>query len=402
MANALITPSIIAKEAIVQLENNLVMGNKVHRDYKEEFVKVGDTISIRQPVQFDAVDGATLSVQDVEEATTSITIDQRKHVGWQFGTQDLTLTIEDYSERYIKPAMIALAQQVETSLTGLYKDTYFFAGTPGTTPSTFAHLGEVGEIMDEVAMGNERCAVHNPSTAWSLANGLTGVFVQEKAKTAYEEAMVGRYARLDNYMGQSIQTHTVGAHGGTPLVNGASQNVTYAASKNTRAQDLVTDGWDVSTQVLNEGDIFTIAGVFSVNPITKSSTGRLQTFVANEDGTSDGAGALTVNVSPAIITSGPYQTVSAVPADDAAITVKGTASTGYAQNLAFHKNAYALVTTPLAIPDGVSFSARESHKGLSIRVVKDYDIVNDVDKIRLDILYGVKAIDPRQAVRLTA
>ncbi len=402
MANALITPSIIAKEAIVQLENNLVLGNKVHRDYREEFQKVGDTISIRKPIQFDATDGATLTVQDVEEATTSITLDQRKHVGWEFDTKDLTLTIEEYSDRYIKPGMIALAQQVESSIADLYKQVYFYAGTPGTVPGDFDALKEAGQAMDEVAVMNPRCAVFNPEAAWTLASGLTGVFVQDKARTAFEEASVGRYARFENYMGQSIKQHTTGAHGGTPLVNGAAQNVTYAASKNTGVQDLITDGWTISTAVLKEGDVFTLAGVNSVNPITKESTGRLQTFVCREDGTSDGTGNLTISIAPAMVTSGPYQNVSAAPADDAAITVKGTASTAYAQNLCFHKNAFALVSAPLATPDGVSFSARESHRGLSVRVVKDYDIVNDVDKIRLDILYGVKTVDPRQALRLTS
>lgn len=404
MANALITSSMIAKEALMQLENNCVMGNLVHRDYKKEFVKVGDTVSIRRPVRFSATDGATLSKQDVTEGKTSITVDQRKHVGWEFNSNDLTLKIEQYSERYIKPAMITLAQSVDSALTGLYKGVYNFVGTPGTTPATFAALGAAGQRLDEGAVPPEsRRSVLNPAAAWAIANDLKSLATNDsKAKGAFEEARIGRYARTDTYMDQSIKVHTVGAHGGTPLVNGAAQNVTYATSKDTNAQDIITDGWTVSTAVLKQGDVITFDGVYAVNPVTKESTGELQHFVVNEDVTSDGTGNATFEISPPIITSGAYQTVSAVPADNAAITVKtGTASTGYAQNLVFHKNALALVTCPLIIPDGAAFSARESHDGYSVRVVKDYDITNDTDIIRLDILYGVKAIYPDLACRLT-
>jgi hypothetical protein len=404
MANTLITSSMIAKEALMQLENNCVMGNLVHRDYKKEFVKVGDSVSVRRPVRFSATDGATLSKQDVTEGKTSITIDQRKHVGWEFNSNDLTLKIEKYSERYIKPAMITLAQSVDSALTGLYKGVYNFVGTPGTTPSTFASLGAAGQRLDEGAVPPEsRCSVLNPAAAWAIANDLKSLATNDsKAKGAFEEAKIGRYARTDTYMDQSIKVHTVGAHGGTPLINGADQNVTYATSKDTNAQDVITDGWTASAAVLKQGDVITFAGVYAVNPVTKESTGELQHFVVNEDVTADGTGNATFEISPPIITSGAYQTVSAVPADNAAITVKtGTASTGYAQNLVFHKNALALVTCPLIIPDGAAFSARESHDGYSVRVVKDYDITNDTDIIRLDILYGVKTIYADLACRLT-
>lgn len=404
MANALLTPSVIAKEALMQLENTLIMGNNVHKEYKDEFVKVGSTVSIRKPVKFVTTDGATLTKQDVEEGNTSIVVNSRKHVGWEFATGDLTLTIEDYSKRYIQPAMIALAQDVESSLTGLYADVFNFAGTPGTVPNTFAHLGLAGRILDDNAVPEGRKGIFNPEATWSLADGLKAVFVQGKAKTALEEARMGYYARMDTYMGQSIKVHTVGVATGTPLVNGADQDTTYALSKTTNSQSLITDGWTADTAgILTEGDVFTIAGVYAVNPNTKASTGALQTFVVNTTVASGATtGPATLDISPAIIATGAYQNVTAVPANDAVITVKGTGGTGYAQNLCYHPNAFALVTCPLAMPDGVSFKARESHNGLSVRVVKDYDIANDTDIIRLDILYGVKTIYPELACRLTS
>lgn len=411
MANALITPSIIAKEALVQLENNLGMANNVHREYKKEFVKVGDTVSIRKPVKFYAADGATRVNQDVEEANTSITVDKQKHVSWKFSSKDLTLTVEDYSERYIKPAMIALANTMDRNGHDLYYNVWNHVGTPGTTPANFAAMAAAAQRMDEMAVSTDmRKAMLNPAAGYAIAGTAQALYMNGVNQQAYRKGSIGEIAGLETFRSQNVTTHTVGAYGGTPLVNGASQNVTYAASKNTGTQTLNTDGWTNSTTgILKKGDVITIAGVYAMNPVPgEGTTGKLQmpylqefTVMADADsGASTGPAALTI--SPPIITSGPYQTVSAAPADNAAITVKtGTASTAYPQNLAFHKNAFALVTCPLELPDGVSFKARETHKGLSVRVVKQYSIDDDDDIIRLDVLYGWKAIYPDLAVRIT-
>jgi hypothetical protein len=412
MANALITPSVIAKEALFQLENNLVFAKKVHREYKKEFVKVGNTVSIRKPVKFYAADGATRVNQDVEEANTSIVVNQQKHVSWGFSSVDLTLTIEEYSERYIKPAAIALANTVDASIGNLYANFWNHVGTPGTTPANFAAVALAAQRADEMAIpSDQRCLVMNPAAAYAVAGTATNIYNPNSAR-AYEEGNVGRIAMMDTFSSQNIPTHTVGAHAGTPLVNGASQNTTYLLAKagtNGNSQSLITDGWSNSiTGILKAGDVITIAGVYAVNPVpAEGTTGKkvlpyLQQFTVLADADSGAStGPATLTISPAIITSGPYQTVSAAPADNAAITVRtGTASTAYPQNLWFHKNAIGLVTVPMELPDGVTFKARESHKGLSIRVVKDYDIASDTDIIRLDILFGKKVIYPDLGGRL--
>ena len=412
MANTLVTPSKIAKEALMQLENNLVMGNQVHREYKKEFTGgQGSTVSIRRPVKFYTSDGATRVNQDVEEKTTNVVVDQRKHVSWKFSTQDLTLSIEEYSERYIKPAMITLANTVDRSLLGLYSAVWNSVGTPGTTPANFAAVAGAAQRLDEMAvLSDNRSMMLNPAAHYAVAgNQLTLDSVGAMGKSAYERAQVGYVAGFDTFSTQNIQNHTVGVATGTPLVNGGSQNVTYAnATGNNWSQTLNTDGWTNSTTgILKAGDVFTIAGVYAVNPVPgEGTTGKtvmpdLQQFTVLADadsGATTGPAALTI--SPPIITSGAQQTVDAAPADDAAITVLGTGSTAYPQNLGFHKNAFALVTCPLEMPDGAAFKARESHNGLSVRVVKDYDIDSDDDIIRLDILYGRKAIYPDLAARL--
>lgn len=411
MPNSLITPSIIAKEALVQLENNLGMANNVHREYKKEFVKVGDTVSIRKPVKFYAADGKTRVNQNVEEANTSITVDKQKHISWKFSSKDLTLTVEDYSERYIKPAMIALANTIDRSGHNQYTNVWNLVGTPGTTPANFAAMAAAAQRMDEMAVSTDmRRAMLNPAAGYAIAGSATALYMNSVNQQAYRKGSIGEIAGLETFRSQNVVSHTVGDHGGTPLVNGADQDSDYADVKNTNSQTLLTDGWTNSTTgVLKAGDVITIAGVYAMNPVPgEGTTGKLQmpylqefTVLADADsGASTGPATLTI--SPAIITSGPYQTVSAAPADDAAITVKtGTAETAYPQNLAFHKNAFALVTCPLELPDGVEFKARETHKGLSVRVVKQYSIDDDDDIIRLDVLYGWKSIYPDLAVRIT-
>lgn len=408
MANGLINPTVIAKEALMQLKNELRFAKLAHREYKEEFVKVGSSVNIRKPVKFYTADGATRVNQDVEEANSAITVDKRKHVSWKFSTQDLTLTIDQYSERYIKPAMITLAQTVDAGGAALYSSVWNTVGTPGTTPANYAAWALAARRLTEMGVPNsDRKAVANPAAFHATASTLTTLSMPQAAMKAWESGEIGNLAGFQTYESVNVLNHTVGAHGGTPLVNGADQNTTYALSKTTNTQSLVTDGWPNSTAVLKAGDVITLAGVYAVNPVPgEGTTGKqvmpyLQQFVVTANATSSGGGATTLTIAPAIITSGPYQTVSAAPADNAAITVLGTASTAYPQNLTFHKNAFALVTVPLEMPDGAAFKARETSDGLSVRVVKDYDIDNDEDVIRVDILYGWKAIYPDLACRLT-
>lgn len=403
MANTLITPSIIAKEALMQLRNNLVMGQLVHRDYSREYVKVGSTISIRKPVKFTVTNGATRTNQDVIEGTVPVVMDKQKHVSWNFTSNELTLTIDEYSERYIKPAAIALAQQVETDLCGLYSSVPNWVGTAGTTPSTFLEVGAARQrlVENSAPVGEKLNAVLDPAAALKVANDLKTLFQPEKTRTALEQVKIGKYAGFDTYEAQSIVNHTVGAKGGTPLVNGANQHSNSSPQSNS--QTLVIDGASNSiTGWIKAGDVITLAGVYAVNDRTKQQYSYLKQFVVTADANSDGSGNVSLTIAPAIVSSGAYQNVSAAPADNAAVTfVTGTAATAYAQNLCFHKNAFALVMADLDLPDGAAFKARESYENMSMRVVKQYDIDNDKDIIRLDILYGVKAIYPELAVRLT-
>lgn len=408
MSNTLITPTIIAKEALMQLENNLVMGNLVHREYKNEFAKVGATVNIRKPVKFVTTKSATLTKQNVVESNAAITVSTQAHVGWEFSTSDLTLTIDEYSSRYIEPAMITLANSIDNDLTGLYLYVYNEVGTPGVTPNTFNALGAVGQRMDEEAIPSSgRNLVLNPAAHWAMADGLKGAFNPAMVSDLIRNAKLGTIAGFDIYMDQNIRTHTVGPMGGTPLTNQvAAQTHTYPqvdpSVGTSSAPVLITDGWTASAASrVKAGDVFTIDGVYAVNPVNKVSTGTLRQFVCLADQSSDASGNIAaLKIWPPIITSGPYQNCSTGAANDKALTFVGTASTQYPQNLAFHRNAFALVTLPLEMPDGAAFKARQTNKGLSVRVVKDYDITNDTDIIRIDVLYGVACLYPELACRL--
>lgn len=410
MANAVKTVSMIAKEATMILENELVMAKLVHRGYQEEYgknpngYKIGSTITIRKPTDFTVRDGATASNQDVTEGSTTLVVNKQKGIDFQFTSQELALEMNQLSERVIRPAMVQLANQVDRDIMALYSSVPGWVGTPGQTIDSFADFFKGPERLNELAVPmNDRSAILSPADEAAMLGSQTALYIQQAASGAYRDGRLGMIGGVDTYMSQNVPTHTVGVATGTPLVNGASQTSTYASVKDTYTQSLETDGWTASTTgILKAGDVITIAGVFAVNPVTKATLPFLRQFTVTADADSGATtGPATLTITPPIITSGAFQTASAAPADNAAITVVGTGGTGYRQNMVFHKNAFALVTVPMEAPQGAVNVSRQSYKGINARLVPYYDGTNDVSKWRLDILYGVKAIDPRLAVRLS-
>lgn len=417
MANTALTASIVAKEALVILENELGILKRMYRAHESEFnnnvngYKVGDTISIRRPADFTVRSGATLSTQDVIEGKTTLTIDQQIGVDFQFTSTELTLQIQDLSERVIKPAMSSIVNYMTNDLlTQMYRGTYNWVGTPGNTVDAFTDFAKAPERLDLMAVPQaDRAAAFAPTDYWGLVGSQTALYASNIASDAFRRGEMGMVGGIDTLMSQVVPTHTVGPLGGTPLVNGASQNVTYDTAKNSWSQSLITDGWTAAAASrLKAGDVFTLfaagtsgATVMMVNPKTKASTGVAQQFVVVSDVSSDGSGNATLTISPPIITSGPHQTVNVAPADDAGLTILGSASTAYRQNLVFHKNTMGLAIVPLEMPQAAYNGARESYKGVSVRVIPIYDGTNDISKWRLDLLYGRKVLDPRLATRLS-
>jgi hypothetical protein len=412
VANTNLTTSIIAKAAVAILDNELVAGNQVFRGFEDEFdnttngYTVGDTISVRKPTQFTVRDGATASIQDVTEGKTTITVDKQKGIDFAFTSKELTLNIRELADRVLKPAMVQLANQVDSDVLALDKDVYNWVGAPGTDMGAFSTVAAAAKRLDQTAVPMDgRVGIVSPADHWGVASAQTALYMQDVAKGAYRKGSIGDVAGVDLFRSQNVRTHTFGQRGGTPLVNGASQNVAYSATLNTGSvpgtQSLITDGWTAAAaNRVKQGDVFTIAGVFAVNPVTKATLPFLQQFVATADVSSDGSGNATLTIAPAIITSGAFQTVSAVPADNAALTFLGTASAGVSSNLIYKKEAFALVSVPLVKPPGAVDCSRQSYKGLSVRLIPYYNGSTDVSSYRMDILYGVKTVDPRLATRV--
>jgi hypothetical protein len=393
VANTLLTPTTIARRGLAILRNNLGMASRVYREYVNEFQKIGGTVTIRKPNRFTVSSGPALSVQNVVEPSTTLTVDQQKHVDFSFTSVELTLTIDEFARRYLEPAMATLANYVDYTLLGLYNTVGNSVGTPGTTPATYAVLGSAMQKLDEnSARMDQRTTVLNPAAHWAMADALKGLFnPNAQIGRIVQRGELGEIASGMIFSDQNVNRHTTGTRGGTPLVNGASQS----------GSTLITDGWTAAAaNRVKKGDVFTIAGVNAVNPQNRVSTGSLQQFVVTADTSSDGSGNATIPIFPAITASGAYQTVDAAPADNAAMTFMGTASTSYAQNLVFTPDAFALATVPLELPRGVDFAAREEDGGISMRIVRQYDINNDVIPCRIDILYGMGTLYGEQAARI--
>ena len=388
----LLTPSIVTKETLVMLENNLVAAGKVNRKFENQFVKIGTTLTIRKPNRFLVTTGPALQIQNITEPSTSISISFQRQVSFQFSSQELTLTVEESSERYLKPAAAELANQLDYDVLTNFNQVFNEVGTPGTVPNAFSFLAAVGQRMDEAAAPQDsRVLILNPAAYWSMATALSTLYVKSVAEPALK-GFLANIANFEIFLDQNIQGQLVGNYAGTPVVNGAGQT----------GSSLVTNGWTASlTGLLNVGDVFTVPGVYAINPKSRQSTGSLQNFLVTATAASDSGGNSTISIYPAITLTGPYQTVSGSPANLAAITVKGTANNLYAQNVGFCKDAFGLVTVPMEVPQGVDFAAREMYKNISLRIIRAYDVFNDVFPCRIDLLYGTATYYAELAVRLT-
>ena len=413
MANTTLTADVIAKEALAILDNELGWIGKLHRAHESEYsetvngYKKGATISIRRPADFIIRTGATMNLQDVIEGKTTLTVDQQVGVDFNFTSTDLTLTMNDLSDRVVKPAMRTIVNHLAADvLQQMYVGVYNWAGTPGQTINSFTDFSNGPKRLDQMAVPSEgRLALLSPDDHWALIGAATAlVNVGGAERAAYRDGNLGMLAGVDTYMTQVVPSHTNGtADDSTPKIKGNSQEVSYNTAKDTWTQSLITEGWD-SGATLKAGSVFTIDGVYMVNPRTKARTAVLQNFVVTADVTANvtTTNDTTLTISPPLITSGPHQTVTYTGnLDDKVIVPFGAASGVYPQNMVFHKNAMSLAVVPMEMPPGANNGSRQTNNGLSVRVIPVWDGINDINKWRLDLLYGRKLIDPRIATRLS-
>jgi hypothetical protein len=389
---------MITRKSLEILENNLVITRNVNRQYDDSFAvegaKIGSTLRIRLPDRALVTDGAALQVQDDNEQFTTLTVASQKHIGVNFTSAELTMQLDDFAERVLKPRISQLASSIDADVANAYKTIGNTVGTPGTTPSTSLVLLQAQQKLNEnAAVMSPRYATVNPAANAGLVEGMKGLFnPTDTISKQFKNGMMGTgVLGFDEInMSQSIKQHTTGSRVAT------GNSVTTTVSTQGAASIALTVG---SGLTVKAGDVFTVADCFAVNPQTRESTGSLFQFVALADATAVGTD-ITVTVAPIYTAANALATVDSFPTAAKAVVFVGAASTQYAQNLVYHKDAITFATADLLLPQGVDMAARAVHNGISLRIVRQYDINNDRMPCRIDVLYGFNTIRPQMGCRI--
>ncbi len=391
MANSLLTPVMVTREALRILHQKLNFIGNINREYDDSYAKtgakIGDTLKIRLPNRYTVRTGATLSAQDTTETFTQLQVATQKGVDLNFTSADLTMSLDDFSARVLDPAMAVLAANIEADALSMINGVYSYVKNIGAALTFAKVLGGRKVLNDALApMDANRFCILNTQDNVDLVDALKGLFQDSSAiKSQYKEGMMGRTAGFDFYENTLIPTAQTGTSASVTgyLTNGGSQTGSVIVV-------------DTGANTFAVGDIIVISGVLACHPESKASLGNLQPFVVQTAVSS----ATSLSVDPAIFMSGAYQNVVNPAPDNAAIYKVGEASVVYKPSLVFHRDAFTFATADLMLPKGVDFAAREVQDGISMRVVRQYDINNDKLPTRVDVLYGYKAIRPQLAARI--
>ncbi len=415
MANVIktLTAGDITRKALSILHNKLVFVKTINKQYDDRFgrtgAKNGGVLQIREPNQFTVRTGAVMDTQDVSETTQALTVATQKGVDINFSSVELTLSLDDFADRILDPAMARLAADVEaTIITALYKDVYNLSGTPATTPaSLLAVLNARTKINQGLAPkdSNRHILFDSIAMAATIDTLKTLFHTGSEIERMYNMGMMGKAGGFTFWESEMIPTHTNGSRVDASCVTTITGTVTVPTGGfvNGTASIVLSGGNNAKTFLA--GDIFTIADVYAVNPETKQRYSHLQQWVVTTANTSDASGNVTLAVSPTPQATGAKQNISIASIGAKAVVHvaaggSGTQDAIYSQPLAYHRDAFTFVTADLEMPKGVDFAAREQYDGISLRIVRDFDIVNDKFPCRIDVLYGYKAIMPGWACRV--
>jgi hypothetical protein len=392
MPNALLTPQVITREALRVLHQKATFLGSINKQYDDRFAKsgakIGSTLDIRLPNEYVVRTGATMVPQDTVESKISLSVTTQKGVDLNFTAVDLTMNLDDFSSRIIEPAMSVLAANIEADALTMANDVYNTVNNIGQTLNMRQMLLAKKLLTDSLAPSGTRNLLMNTQDTVDAVDNLKGLF-QDSTQVAkqYREGVLGTTAGFGDIMENTIL-------GGTQSGTAASATgYTVTGAGQTGAALTVGAG----TATFKKGDVFTIVGVNRVHPETKVDTGNLQTFVVTAD-FAGGAGSL--QIAPAIATTGGRQNVTGSPASGAALVKVGGANQVYRPSLAYHKDAFTFATADLVLPEGVDWKARETYDGISMRMVRQYNISNDTFPCRLDVLYGYKTLRAQLAARI--
>ena len=390
MANTLLTPEAVTREALRILHQKLNFIGNIDRQYDSQFAvegaKSGSQLKVRLPNEYTVRTGATLATQDTTEQSETITMATQKGVDVEFTSVDLTLDLDDFSSRILDPMMSVLAANIESDALSMFKDVYNEVDNIGSASTFRTILDGRKKLVDNLAGTTGLKCNLDTQTNVDMVDVLKGLFNNPTSiSKQYLDGMLGQTGGFNFFENTLMPRHVTGTDDGTGdyLINGAAQT----------GDTLVID---TGTGTFLKGDVFTILGLNRVHPETKVDTGQLQQFVVTAD---SGASATSLSISPAIVITGGSQNVVAAPADGATLNKLGGASATHDISLGYAKDAFAFVSADLRMPRGVDFAAREVMDGISMRIVSDYDITTDAFPTRIDVLYGFKTLRPQLAVR---
>ena len=396
MPQTLLTPTAVTRSALAILHQKCNFIGNINRQYDDSFAKsgakIGDSLKIRLPNQYTVRSGATLSAQEITESSTTLQVATQVGVDLNFTSDELTLDLDDFSSRILEPAMAVLAANIESTVyAGCYKAVSNMIDGDAAA-LVYDHMMQGRQRMNEELAPQDgmRTAIWSPLHARKLNVDLKGLF-NDSATIAkqYREGIVGRTGGFDHYENTHVGKHTTGT---------AAKTTGYTVNGATQSGSTITIQTGTTTFLV--ADIVTFAGCNAVHPETKADLGRLMQFVVTAN---SGTSATSLAISPALTISGATQNVTGYPTNTGAVVKVGAgASETLDTSMVFHKNAFTFATADLVMPQGVDFAAREVMDGISMRIVRQYDINNDKFPTRLDVLYGFKAIRPSMACRIHA
>jgi len=398
------TPTVddITLEALDVFENTLVALKTCNRDHEKKFGsnqggKIGDQLRVRKPAQFTVRSGQNWNGQNVDEQYDTLVINYQKGIDFSMSSMERKLDLNSMSRQILKPAIVRLANEVDMDVLRVGTQAIAQAvGTPGATPSALSTYLAAGKLLTNQTCPRGKGMRHLMLDADAEAGAidfLKGLFENGNSLSKqYDSAEMGYAVGMHWNVDQNVYTHTVGTYAGTSLTNGAGQS----------GATLITDGWTSGAVTLNKGDVFTIADVYDVNPVSKATLKNLKQFVVTAQ-ISDTTGDMIIPISPAIVGPGsPFQNVNALPADGKAITLLGATGTVSPQNVVWHKDAVTVAIVGLDKPEGVNNAAvkYDEQSGLGLRYIEWYDGDTDLWKSRFDVVYGILPQRPEWGVRI--
>ena len=407
-SNSLLTIAMITAESARILSNNLTLARTVNRDYDDEFAikgaKIGQTLSVRKPARYNIRVGSVVDIQAQTETYAQLTFTNPVGVDLAFTSQELTFSLDDFSQRVLKPAVVRVANQIDHDGFGLVNQTFNYVGTPGTAITGSSTLDARTAILQSAArlydndapVGSDELSFIHASAFNAVLAGTNATLFNpmKEISEIYIKGMQGDFGGFRHYLNQLTPAHTNGVYGGTPVANSVTPQT---------GSSIITAGWTPTTTSLNVGDVITFAGVYGVNPQTQQVYNWLQPFTITAQSVTDGSGNSTLQVSPSVVASGPFQNVSQAIPNNAAITVIGGSGVTSQQSIGFHRDAFMLATQELVVPTGGiedGMFVKDPETDIGIRFVGQFDIRTGQHIRRLDAMYAWAVLYPQLCTRL--